>query len=159
MPSRLSLVLDANLLLLFTVGSTNKKLIKRHKKLKAYSVADYDLLVDLISATRETVVTPNTLTEVSNLLKQGMEEPARTLLYETFRTVIHATNENVVSSKTASDAKEFVRLGLTDAALLEIMTGERSLLTADLDLYLATLKRGGSAINFFHLKQTGQRAE
>ena len=55
-------------------------------------------------------------------------------------------------SKSSNSA--FVRLGLTDAALLEIVTAGSPLVTVDLDLYLAALERNPDAVlNFTHLRQ------
>ena len=49
------------------------------------------------------------------------------------------------------DANLLVRLGLTDAAILEAVTAETPLVTVDLDLYLAAWKKGpGLAVNFTH---------
>jgi hypothetical protein len=147
-----ALVLDASLLVLFLVGSTRRDLIGRHKRLKAYTIEDYDLLLRLISQAPHVIVTPNTLTEASNLIAQ-VDEPARTRIREVFRGVVEATEEEYVSSRTAVSAPIFLRLGLTDAALLHLMSEPRSLLTTDLNLYLSALQQGSTALNFNHLRQ------
>ena len=64
------------------------------------------------------------------------------------RDLIHVSEEIVVASAVASRNSEFTRLGLADAALLELATRERPLLTVDLDLYLAALDKGAEAVNF-----------
>jgi len=149
---RRDLVIDANLLLLFVVGFVNRELISRHKRLKAFSTDDFDLLCEVLSSSQNVVVTPNTLTETSNLLGQ-IDEPAHSQLFNGFRSLIGSSQEEHVSSQVAAEAKEFIRLGLTDAALLELTDSSRSLLTTDLELYLATLNRGASAVNFNHLRE------
>ena len=59
----------------------------------------------------------------------------------------------MVASVEASDNSSFVRLGLTDAALLEVITAETPLVTVDLDLYLAAVESGDArALNFTHLR-------
>ena len=59
----------------------------------------------------------------------------------------------VVAGTVASRNNAFKRLGLTDAALLEVATAETPLVTVDLDLYLAALAKGqGTAVNFTHLQ-------
>ena len=40
---------DANLLLLLVVGSTDQALIRRHRRLQVFNAVDYELLVDLLS--------------------------------------------------------------------------------------------------------------
>lgn len=72
-----------------------------------------------------------------------------------FRSPIQRAEEVVVFSQAASSSGEFSRIGLTDAALLEVATEETPLLTVDLDLYIAALARNPReiiAVNFsFHL--------
>ena len=58
-----------------------------------------------------------------------------------------------MASVEASGNTSFRRLGLTDAALLEVVTPDTPLITVDLDLYVAALaKAPGAAINFTHLQ-------
>ncbi len=147
----ISLIIDANLLVLFVVGTTNRKLVAKHKRLNAFSLDDFDLLCRLVESSPAALVTPNVLTEASNLLGY-IAEPARTRVFETFRTIVLSTPEEYVPSRIAAQTKEFLRLGLTDAGLIEACDTSRTILTTDLDLYLSALKRGVSAINFNHLR-------
>ena len=49
----------------------------------------------------------------------------------------------------ASSNVNFEKLGLTDVALLEIVTADTPLLTVDFDLYLAAIESGEErAVNF-----------
>lgn len=147
----ISLIIDANLPVLFIVGTANRSLIGKHRRLKAFSVEDFDLLCGLVASSPQVLVTPNTLTEASNLLGY-IAEPARTQVFETFRSVVLATSEEYVQSRTACKSAEFLRLGLTDSGLIEISDPSRSILTTDLDLYLSAQRRGVSAINVNHLR-------
>ncbi len=144
--------IDANLLVLLVVGSTGRELIARHRRLRAYRAEDYDALIDLIDQFDRILVTPNTLTETSNLLGQH-KDPERSRFFETLRVLIQESEEVVVASVKASRNSAFGQLGLTDAALLEVATKETPLVTADLGLYLAALEREGeAAVNFTHLR-------
>ncbi len=145
-----SMVLDTNLLVLLVVGITDRALITKHKKLKAFLPADFDLLSDLIKKSQQLVVTPNTLTESSNRIEQ-IDMPARTRNFVISELILE-THEDCLASNTAVQAKEFIRLGLTDSVLLDITDKSRFLLTTDLDLYLAALHRGESAFNFNHIR-------
>jgi hypothetical protein len=140
-------LLDANLLLLLVVGAADRTYIRKHKKLKAYSEADFDLLQELIAPMNPIIVTPNILTEVSNLASQ-IADPARTHIATTFRMLVGLLDERYVASKRAVVQPEFSRLWLTDAGILDEMTDEHVLLTADVGLYLAALARGQAAENF-----------
>ena len=65
--------IDANLFVLLVVGSVERDLIGKHRRLREYSVEDYNTLVILLEQVVQVFVTPNTLTETSNLLAQHAE--------------------------------------------------------------------------------------
>src|SRR3954451_20211345 len=44
-----AVILDSNLLVLFIVGKTSPGLIEKHRRLQAYSVSDFDLLIEFIA--------------------------------------------------------------------------------------------------------------
>lgn len=140
-------MVDTNLLVLYVVGTASREYIHRHKKLTSYIPEDYDALLRVIEKACAVVVTPNTLTETSNLVCY-IAEPARSSILAVLKKVIATSNEVYVTSKLASEHEEFFRLGLTDAAAIESLTGESTLLTADLDLHVAALTAGRLSINF-----------
>ena len=146
------LFIDANLLVLLVVGSVGQDLIAKHRRLRAFTAEDYKILVGLIGQVDRIFVTPNTLTDTSNLL--GLHgEPERARFFDRLRFFIQETEEVVVASIEASSDSAFSRLGLTDAALLQVATEETPLVTVDLDLYLAALQKGeDAAVNFTHLR-------
>lgn len=140
---------DANLLVLLVVGNVDTDLIAKHRRLRGYSVADYEILLAvLFSSANRIFVTPNTLTEASNLLGQH-GEPERSLLMAGLRLLIDASEEIVVSSTQAAASPDFGRLGLSDAALLEAINENTPLVTADLNLYLAALGKGDNVAIYF----------
>lgn len=146
-----AIVLDSNLLILMAVGNTSRRYIGKHKRVRAYSESDFDLLLGLIAPFPKIIVTPNTLTEASNLVGQ-VGEPVRSQIFQTLRAMIAATDELYVPSSQAAERDEFCRLGLTDSVLLEVLSGSCTLLTADLDLYLTASRRGFKVMNFNHLR-------
>ena len=134
------------------MGSAGRDLIAKHRRLREYTAEDYDLLLNLLANPDRVFVTPNTLTETSNLLAQH-GEPERSSFFDRLRYIIHESEEFVVTSAEASDNSAFNRLGLTDAALLEMVTDETPVLTVDLDLYLAALEKSDhAAVNFTHYR-------
>ena len=108
--------------------------------------------MDLLGNYQQILVTPNALTETSNLLGQhGEPQPSR--FFHTLRSLIEINKEIVITSRQASANPSFSRLGLTDPALLEAVTPETPLVTDDLDLYIAALvKAPNAAVNFTHLQ-------
>ena len=148
MPS--ALFIDANLIVLLVVGSADPDLITKHRRTKMFAVEDFERLIRAISQVGKLRVTPNTLTEASNLIGQH-GEPQRSWLLMRLRALIEQSPETVVTSVDAARHVAFPRLGLTDAALLEVVSADAPLLTVDLDLYVAALASGEeAAINFNH---------
>lgn len=141
---------DASLLTLLVVGSLEPGLITKHRRLQGYFIEDFEILVGLLKGIDKTFVTPNTLTEASNLLAQH-GEPERSRLFEYLRLLIDRSEEIMVVSEEAPRNDHFLRLGLTDAALLEVAKPETPLLTVDVALYVEA-QRNGAAVNFTHLR-------
>ena len=134
-------VIDANLLVLLVVGAVDRRLVGKHRRVRSFEAEDYDLLLDLLQETSQpVVVTPNTLTEVSNLLEDRNDRRFLRQLKE----LIEESEEIIVASSAASNNRAYEQLGLSDAVLLEIASAQRPLITADLDLYHAILITKGS---------------
>lgn len=149
------LLLDTNLLVLLIVGSHDRSLVSRHKRTVQYTTEDFDLLLELVGGYDELLVTPNILTETSNLLRQ-IRAPLDSQLTEVLGTWINQPimRENYVASANASGVEEFPRLGLTDAGILELLSGPVPFLTDDLDLYVAvSTKHPNLVANFNHLRK------
>jgi hypothetical protein len=138
-------------LVLLLVGGVSEKLIETHKRLRSFSAADFRMLRAYVGDA-DLVTLPNSLTEVSNLLRQGVTEPARSRLTASLASFAQVASEVYVQSREAVKAPEFTRLGLTDCAWLQALSPSIELLTVDLGLYLAALDHGITAINFNHLR-------
>ena len=149
--------IDANLLVLFVVGREDPALIAKHRRLEGYSTGDYVILLELIDKVDQVFVTPNTLTETSNLLGQH-GEPERSRLFQRLRVIIEESREITVASAVAALNIDFRRLGLTDAALLEVATADTPVVTVDFQLYLSMLAKGGedTVVNFINYRDSTQ---
>lgn len=149
--------IDANLLVLLVVGSVGRELIAKHRRLQEYTVEDYDALLDLLEGVESIFVTPNTLTEASNLIGQH-GQPERSRFFARLRFLIENSREVVISSRLAASNANFGRLGLTDAALIEAVTEDTPLLTTlttDFILYVAAMRKSRNAptaINFLRFR-------
>lgn len=150
----MTIVLDAQLIVLFAVGMASRDYIGRHRRLKGYTEVDFDLLRQILSHATKIVLTPNTLTEASNLAGY-IAEPARSHIYGFFRVLIDSdvAEELYLESSLAAAHGKLARLGLTDCVLLNTVTAKDTLLTADLELYLSAVSQGSKAVNFNHLRQ------
>ena len=144
---------DANLLVLLVAGATDPAIIARHRRLQTFTSEDFEHLREMVADFGQVLVTPNTLTEASNLLGQH-REPARARLIATLGILIRESHEVVVASAEAADHWSFPRLGLTDAGLLGLVSREAPLVTVDLDLYLAvSASDPSSAVNYRHVQE------
>ena len=141
-------IVDSNLLVLYVIGNVDRNLIGRHRRVKHFGVQDFDRLSVLLEQAEAVFVTPNTLTEASNLLNLGRDRE-RERVFKGLRELIEGSIEVVVPSVDGARRSEFDRLGLTDSVLLESISAERPLLTADVELVRAAWSvKPFSAINF-----------
>ena len=68
---------DTNLLLLLLIGSVAPDFIDNHKRLRAYTLADFLLLEEDLKSADSLIATPNVLAELSNLAAYGGSEPLK----------------------------------------------------------------------------------
>lgn len=137
--------IDANLLVLLVVGSVGREQIGKHRRTRIFAPRDFDRLLSLVESLDRVYVTPNTLTEVSNLLENRQD----TRFLEKFRILVESSKEIVVASAVATANSAFTRFGLTDTVLLEVVSAKRPLITVDLNLFNAAFAKGEqAAFNF-----------
>jgi hypothetical protein len=145
---RKTLVLDANLLVLLTVGLADVGFIARHRRLHpTYREEHWDRLMDLIKRAPALATTTHALTEASNLSRQ-CAEPMRSDITAALGRLIRTSDELTTTALRASAAPEFVRLGLTDAAFTLLDRERYRVLSVDLDLIVALQRRDFEAANF-----------
>ena len=144
-------VIDTGLLVLLAAGMVSRGHIGKHRNLRAFSEEDYDVLRQLISKGSRVLVTPNTLTEASNLASQ-IKDPDRGRIREALRRIVNEAEEHYVPSRAAAARKEFLWLGLTDASFLELPVSDATLITVDSRLHRDMLANGRRSINFNHLR-------
>ena len=105
-------------------------------------------LTDVLQNLHRLRVTPNVLTEASNLIGQH-RDPQRPHYLAELKGIIESSCEIVVKSVQAARNPSYERLGLTDSALIEGVSAQDPLITAELRLYLAIIKdQQGAAYNF-----------
>lgn len=143
-------LLDTNLLLAVLVGRLDRSRIGQ-KRVKEFRAEELDLLEALLAKAPALVTTTGILTEVSNLLGHlGAKhaEDGRRLLAAWIAGVdeAHRESRHVVAAPT------FLRLGLTDAAIIEAATPTDLVMTADLALYLELERLGRRVVNFNHIR-------
>ncbi len=118
-----------------------------------FEEADYDLLVEILSRYDTIAAAPHILAEVSNLISL-IGEPALSSVRLAFSNLIQTQEEFYLESKNSAKHPAFIRLGLTDASILQVIRSGIPLLTTDVGLYIEAAKSNPLATNFNHLRQT-----
>mgnify|MGYP000992917730 CR=1 FL=1 len=148
------ILIDTNLLLLWVVGACDRGLVGRHKRLHGrYDADDFDLLAGLLGRYAAVCLTPGTLAECSNLLRQTDPHNRRRLMTQ-LAQLVTASPERHLAAARVVDTPAFISLGVADATLAELASAAMPLLTDDLQLYLAVLARTpDAAVNFSQLRR------
>ena len=147
------LVIDANLLVVLTVGRCRKDLLGKMRHLKEYMPEDFDLLMGIIAQSQVVLVTPNSVTECSNLFSDGRDgDFARESLRDLLTSGAVHIAEKYVPSETASERREYLRLGVGDCANLALLDEGTMLITSDRKLAEAAVAINSESINFNHCR-------
>jgi hypothetical protein len=149
-------LLDANLLLLLVVGTFERARIATFKRLSVFASEDFDLLRAIVEKFRRLVVTPNVLTEVSNLAG-GLPSNVLEACFRTFGNTIVAAEEVTIASASVASLQEFRRFGLTDATIVQVAATPVLILTVDLDLAIHLAAQSLPVLNFNHIRYLNWR--
>jgi hypothetical protein len=146
------ILIDANLALLYLVGSHDIRLIGdgKYNKLSKYVPEDYELIIRLKNVFKKAVTTPHVLTEISNLTTDLPERTKADCLKKFYETFVEI-EELVIPSLEAAQRPEFHFLGLTDSALA-IVANQYLVVTDDARLVMKLNESGLEALNFNHLR-------
>jgi hypothetical protein len=150
---RKAIVLDANLIVLLIVGLSNKKYLGKHKAItNTFLKGDFEVLEDAIQGSNGLIVTPHTLAEASNFLRQ-IANPIKSEVGRTYQAYIKKLQEVYVTSVAASSRPEFFRHGLADMSSLEALKSDSILLSTDGPLCHEARVAGKQAITFAQYRQ------
>jgi predicted nucleic acid-binding protein len=142
------LLLDTNVLMLLLIGRWDRASIPTFRRTSTFTPADFDLLERTLSRYPRRVTTPAVLAEVSNLMGNAFHEKVAGTVVQVCGTFI----ERWVPKDQVFADEEFARLGFADASILAAADADTVVLTEDVHLYLAALRRGFLAVNFSHLR-------
>lgn len=151
-----TLLLDSNLLTLLVIGLVSEEQVPRCKRTKKYTADDFRLLADYLSQFENIVITPNIATETSNLIGvlHGKHlDKARQILAR----VLNTWNEHYIESISACNEENYLRLGLTDTAIILAAHRNLEVITDDLDLYLCLASKNIPTKNFTHMRSFNSR--
>ena len=145
-------MIDTNLLVLLTIGTLNTSYIEGHKRTGHYTVEDFNLLLAIIGKFQLLVVTPNILTEASNLLEGSSYGGVDAL--SILMKIAEKQDETYWNSLSVMQnySRSYIKFGLTDAVIHAVAMENYIVLTQDLRLcsYLEGL--GLRVLNFTNFR-------
>jgi hypothetical protein len=141
-------LMDATLLLVYTVGKTDRTRLSHLHYTKQYE-HDFDLIERIVELFPTVYTTPNVLTEISNLGKK-----LGTDFFDTLGRIISVLDEKYCRSRDAVAHAHFQKLGLTDAGLCTL-AAKFLVVTADFPLYQILRANNLDVVNFHHLRPLG----
>ena len=152
---RRRLLVDANLLLLYFVGSVARRLIRSHPRLSGYSEDEFQLLAQIIQhfQTRGKIfTTPHILTEITNL-SDRLHGPDRQQFFHLVASQTKLIEEYFEPARTLIGTDIFPVYGLTDAAITSLARKENLLaITADNPLAGELRRRKLAVIPFVEIR-------
>ena len=149
---RAGLLVDTNLLVLFIVGTVNRRRIESFKRTRHYTREDYDLLVRVLDKFKPLYTIAHVLAEVSNLTDLTGTERRDAL--RVLKDTLFRLKETEMPSTEAVDHRFYGRVGLTDAAIAAAARKHKcAVLTDDFDLYHSLVGDEIVALNFTYLRQ------
>ena len=143
------ILVDTNLLILYVIGTFDKSQITTDKNTRSYTTDDFDLLRALIKNSK-IVVTPNILTELSNLTSSSNEISKQRLFAYLGKLFEQVDEECIPSTKVNNQVLR--KFGLTDNVIHKLAEKKILVLTADLPLYGYLSSVGLKVINFNHAR-------
>lgn len=150
------ILIDANILLLWLVGSVNRQRISQFNRTEKFEPRDYDLLVRFLGFFSKIITTPNILTEVNSLTSK-IKEPERSECFAKLAEALSTEaliklDEYYIESFILTRIDGFNRFGLTDYSILELAHNRYLVLTDDYRLagHLQTFNI--DVINFNNLR-------
>ena len=147
--------MDTNLLLLFFIGGYDRSLVERFRRTADRFVAsDFDTLAGLLGGFERVVTTPHILAETSNLMGQ-LSGHARVGCFERLARSIPIMQETHIAAADLVRHEPFVKLGITDAAVIEVAAAPYLVLTDDFRLYNFLADTGTDVLNFNNIRSLG----
>ena len=147
------ILLDANILILYFVGSLSRDLIQKSRPTKMFMPEDYDILFMTLQhlQIKKFITTPNVMTEVNNLANKLPEKHKLAFLQKFSREIPHF-DEFYIPSAEIAQTPVFKKLGLTDAGIIDLVKDKYLVVTMDFSLWNYLQNLGINAVNFNHIR-------
>jgi hypothetical protein len=141
------LIVDTNLLIVLVVAMCGPEYVGRAKRTERYTKEDAALLGSIVSRYDGVLVTPQILTEVSNLSGQ-ITGKLFWQVRDALELLVPQWAEHAESSADLVGDSTFRKFGVTDAAIRRASGRASAVLSDDLPLCDALGRQGITVINF-----------
>ena len=145
-----TITLDCNVFILLVIGSIGKEHIKIFKRTSMFSENDFDLLIKLIKNSY-IMMTPNVLTEASNLL-ESYNYAGNRIGLKALSKILNSTGEVYIKSSELVLQSSYIQFGLADSSIHDLCRKGVVAVTVDLPLYGYLANKSLNVINFNHLR-------
>lgn len=150
-------IIDANLLVVLAVGLNDPGMLGRKKCVREYCEADFGVLCDILGGFERLLVTPNIVTECSNMIcgrdGHGANSKEANILAKLLSEEhIYQLDERYVESVLAVNRNEYRYLGVGDCSLLHLVDARHAVVTADGALARAAQSINPASVNFNHAR-------
>lgn len=146
-------LIDTNLLVLLAVGLVDPNLISKHKKLNAYTDQSFKILFGIFTSCRKILISSHIIAETSNLMTHGMYGELETNVFLALKGIIdlEVFHELHIQAEHITKNESYLKYGISDSGLLELIKEKIVLLTDDYRLSGYAESKGLDVLNFNHL--------
>ncbi len=149
------IIIDTNLLLLFLIGLFDKNQIEKVRRIRTYSIDDFEKIIKLIDFyNKEVTVTSNILTEICNL-SDGFNIESKYEFFKFLEGFQSKLTEHQEPSYSIiqNNQTAFYKFGISDASIVNLAKEKYLVITDDLSLYHFISSKSFAALNYNHLRQ------
>lgn len=147
--ARKGVLVDANLLLIYSLGVLDPNLISKFDG--AYSTDDFLLLDNFFGRFDKILTTPNIMTEVSNLAPKRRKDVGISFHQLLRSKLLDILDEKYVATREVATHPACDRLGIADAATSILADRDHLVLTNDFDLSFLLHSRNVDCINYTNI--------
>ena len=144
------ITLDCNVFILLVIGNLGKNHIRKFKRTAIFLEEDFDLLIKLISQSK-LIITPNVVTEASNLLESYSVQGQKLGLIG-LKNIVENLDETYKASKELIELGSFEKYGLSDSSMENLCKNNVTVITVDFPLYGYLANKSCPVINFNHVR-------
>jgi hypothetical protein len=133
------------------IGRVSEDQIQTFKRTNIFTKSDFHLLLRIIDKFDKLIITPNILTEVSNL-SNGLSGKSLEKFHDSISSSLETIKEVYITSAAITEVNGFSKYGLADSGIIAAAKDNYLVLSDDLKFTGFAAQRGIDCINFNHVR-------